>query len=111
MEKDQCSVYAGAHACFSPLIWSASGVISHHICQNSCYTVMVKAPQSHASHPPTETFLPNPMSVPVTHIISDMSEATDRAAVATFPYLIWKGSIMVTYLLFLMGSAKNRPPQ
>lgn len=57
------------------------------------------------------TFLPNPISVPVTHIISDTSVASDRAAVGTFPYLIWKGSIMVTYFLSLIGLAKNRPPQ
>lgn len=43
-------------------------------------------------------------------MISDMSEASERAAIGTFPYLIWKGSIMVTYLLFLIGSAKKRPP-
>lgn len=68
----------------------------------------------HHSHTPLvayiETFLPNPMSVPVTHMISDMREASDRAAVGTLPYLIWKGSIMVTYLLFRIGSAKKKPP-
>lgn len=51
------------------------------------------------------------MSVPVTHIISEMRQASERAAIGTFPYLSWKGSIMVTYLLFLIGSAKNKPPR
>lgn len=78
---------------------------------NSCSTIRVRRQVSNTSHPRGETFLPNPMSVPVTHIISDTSEASERAAVGTFPYLIWNGSIMVTYLLFLIGSAKNRPPQ
>lgn len=89
--------------------------ISHSTSAKSRDEQLLRCQGQHTSitciTPTQRKFLPNPMSVPVTHIISDTSEASERAAVGTFPYLIWKGSIMVTYLLFLIGSAKNRPPQ
>lgn len=50
------------------------------------------------------------MSVDVTQMISDIRGATDRSPVSRSPYLMWKGSIMVTYFLSRIGSAKKRPP-
>ena len=54
--------------------------------------------------------LPKLISVDVTQIISDISGATDRRPLSLSPYLMQKGSIMVTYFLSLIGSAKKRPP-
>lgn len=55
--------------------------------------------------------LPKLISVDVTQMISDSSGATDRSPVSLSPYLMWKGSIMVTYFLSLIGSAKKSPPR
>lgn len=54
--------------------------------------------------------LPRLINVDVTQMISDISGATDRSPLSLSPYLTWNGSIMVTYFLLLIGSAKNRPP-
>lgn len=53
---------------------------------------------------------PKPIRVPVTQIRSEINRATDRAPLIDFPYLIWNGSIIVTYFLSLIGLAKKSPP-
>jgi len=55
-------------------------------------------------------YIPKLTSVDVTHKMSVTSVATAKRVIGTFPYLMWKGSIMVKYLLSLIGPAKNRPP-
>lgn len=54
--------------------------------------------------------VPKPMRVPVTHVMSEMSSTTDRMPLTECPYLIWNGSIIVTYFLSLIGFAKKIPP-
>lgn len=55
-------------------------------------------------------FLPKLIRVDVTQMTSESSGATERSPVSRSPYLWWKGSIMVTYFLSLIGWAKNSPP-
>lgn len=57
------------------------------------------------------TCSPKPSRVAATHSTSIMMEGSTRAPLSRFPYLIWKGSIMVTYLRSLMGLAKKSPPE
>lgn len=55
--------------------------------------------------------LPKLISVDATQITSDINTAIDRSAVSLSPYLMWNGSIIVTYFRSLMGSAKKSPPK
>lgn len=58
----------------------------------------------------TSVFSPRLIRVDVTQMTSDMSGTTDRSPLRLLPYLIWNGSIMVTYFLSRIGSAKKKPP-
>lgn len=54
--------------------------------------------------------LPRLTRVRATHRTSATSAGKMSALLSTFPYLCWKGSIIVTYLFSLIGLAKKKPP-
>lgn len=54
--------------------------------------------------------LPRLTRVRATHRTSATSAGKMSALLRTFPYLCWKGSIIVTYLFSLIGLAKKKPP-
>lgn len=58
-----------------------------------------------------KTCSPKLSRVAATHRMSIMMEGSTRAPLSRFPYLIWKGSIMVTYIRSLIGLAKKSPPE
>lgn len=54
--------------------------------------------------------LPKPISVVGTQVRSRNMDIRLITAARTFPYLIWKGSIIVTKFLSLIGLANTKPP-